>query len=252
MTTERPHPRLSASLPQAVPAAIVHPETPRRRVEIAWLRRNHDIGTATQSIPAAPLFEDCFSAFAHGTPLQTPDGPIAIEDILPGDEVMTVEYGPQPVLWRGSMTCAPHPQDRCRNLTRIMTDGFGIGRPVRDLLLGPAARLLQRPRSLPTGGPMSQALAPVSALQDGATVIAVTPPSAVQLYHIALPVHATLRVGGLEMESYHPGISLRSALTHRNLTQFLMLFPHVDQPGDFGPLTYPRLSGDAFDTAPAA
>ena len=93
---------------------------------------------------------------------------------------------------------------------------------------------------------------PVAALQDGATLIPVTPPSAVQLYHLALPVHSTLQVGGLEMESYHPGISLRSTLAQRQLALFLSLFPHIEQPGDFGPLTYARLTARDIDEAPAA
>lgn len=247
-------PQSTSSVPAARHDAYHPPqaETPRRRVEIAWQRRNGDVEISAHAIPAEPVFEECFAAFAHGTPIQTPNGPVAIEDILPGDEVSTMEHGTLPVLWRGSLTCYASPQDRCRRLTRIMADGFGIGRPVRDLLIGPAARVIHRPRNHPTGGPRSQALVPVAALQDGATLIPVTPPSAVQLYHLALPVHSTLQVGGLEMESYHPGISLRSTLAQRQLALFLSLFPHIEQPGDFGPLTYARLTARDIDEAPAA
>ncbi|SDN62728.1 Hint domain-containing protein [Lutimaribacter pacificus] len=252
MTTYSPHGTPPVQVARQAASDTPQTDIPRRRIEIAWQRRNGDVEMSAHAIPSKALFEECFSAFAHGTPIQTPDGPVAIEDILPGDEVLTQEHGPLPVLWRGSLTCHATPQDRCRRLTRIMTDGFGIGRPVRDLLIGPAARVIHRPRNLPTGGPRSQVLVPVSALQDGATIIPVTPPSAVQLYHLALPVHSTLRVGGLAMESYHPGISLRSTLSPRQLALFLSIFPHIDQPGDFGPLTYPRLSERDLSEAPAA
>lgn len=252
MSTYSPHGTAHVRPSSQPTSATPQTDPPRRRVEIAWQRRNGDIEMSTYAIPAEPVFEECFSAFAHGTPIQTPHGPTAIEDILPGDEVLTQEHGPLPVLWRGSLTCHAMPQDRCRRLTRIMVDGFGVGRPVRDLLIGPAARIIHRPRNHPTGGPRSQVLVPVAALQDGATIIPVTPPSSVQLYHLALPVHATLSVGGLEMESYHPGISLRGTLGHRQLAQFLAIFPHVDQPGDFGPLTYARMTERDLDEAPAA
>ncbi|MCM2563301.1 Hint domain-containing protein [Lutimaribacter sp. EGI FJ00015] len=249
MERARPKPTMS----QMADFHQVRQEAPRRRVDIAWLRRNGDIALATQAIPAVPIFEDCFAAFAHGTLIQTQLGPVAIEDILPGDQVLTLDHGTQPVLWRGSLTCVPSNQDRCRSLTRVTADGFGIGRPARDLLIGPGGRILrQAPRGL-AGAGCAQALVSVSSLQDGASVIAVSPPGPAQLYHLCLPVHAVLRAGGLDMESCHPGISLRSTLPDsRALAQFLALFPYIDQPGDFGPLSYPRLPGKALQDAPVA
>lgn len=243
MTVERPH--------FTPPVQIAPEDAPRRRAEIAWLRRNGDVELATLAIPATQLFEDCFAAFAHGTPIQTSQGPVPVEDILPGDSVLTAEHGTLPVLWRGSLTCLPSPQDRCHNLIRVMADGFGMSRPVRDLLLGPAARVLHRARNRPSGGSRSDVLVPVAALGDGVAAFPVAPSSAVQLYHLALPHHATMRVGGLAMECYHPGGSLRGALSPRILAQFLALFPHIDQPGDFGPLAYPRLSGLDVNPVPA-
>ena len=32
-----------------------------------------------------------------------------------------------------------------------------------------------------------------------------SPPTAVQVYHLMLPRHAVIGVGGLEFETYHPG-----------------------------------------------
>ncbi|MFD1507833.1 Hint domain-containing protein [Lacimonas salitolerans] len=244
MTIESPH--------LTPPVPIARDDAPRRRAEIAWLRRNGDVDQATLAIPAMQLFEDCFAAFAHGTPIQTPGGPVPVEDILPGDAVLTVEHGALPVLWRGSLTCLPSAQDRCRTLTRVLADGFGMSRPVRDLLLGPAARVLHRARNRPTGGARSEALVPVAAIGDGMAAFAVTPASGVQLYHLVLPVHATMRVGGLAMECFHPGGSLRCNLSTQELAQFLAMFPHIDQPGDFGPLAYPHLPGLDMDASPAA
>jgi hypothetical protein len=222
-------------------------------VEIAWQRRNGDVDAAMLSIPGTPVFEECFSAFAHGTVIQTPRGPVAIEDIMPGDKVETRDHGPQTVLWRGSMACRPASRTQDRGLTRIAADGLGAARPVRDLLLGPAARLLWRQPGAPTGGARSLALLPIASFRDGATVFSVSPPSAVQMYHLALPIHAAVFASGLELETYHPGVSLRSTLSqHRQLAQFLSLFPYIDQPGDFGPLAYPRHGGGHLDTAPAA
>ncbi len=78
-----------------------------RKYEIAYLSSRSDLVEVTRLVPAAPAFEDSVSAFARGTLLQTARGPAAVEDLLPGDTVITAEFGSQPILWRGSMTIIP-------------------------------------------------------------------------------------------------------------------------------------------------
>lgn len=244
-----PLPALRDLRPQT-PALKERPAGLLRRYEVAWQPRADSFDITHHTAPATPVFEAAFSAFAHGALLQTPNGPVAIEDILPGDVVDTVEHGPLPVVWRGSMTLVPNSSaDRPEQaqLTRFMADSLGMERPMRDVLAGPGARILHRPQTLRDQMEDSLMYSLARDFCDGQSVFQITPPSAVQVYHLCLPMHSSLRVNGLEMESYHPGTALRSSLTPQMLSLFLSLFPHIEHPGDFGALVHPRFTASRND-----
>ena len=77
-----------------------------RRYEAAALRPDLTVARVTVTAPALPLFETATAAFARGTLVQTPLGPVAVEDLGPGDIVDTTT-GPEPVVWVGSTTFVP-------------------------------------------------------------------------------------------------------------------------------------------------
>lgn len=222
-----------------------------RRYDVAWLRRNGDVAFGHHSAPALPVFERCFGGFAHGALVHTPRGPVAIEDLLPGDMVDTRDHGALPILWRGSMSIQRNDTDTQPRMWRIMTDSFGFERPVCDLLAGPAAWMLHRRPWARDRGAAQPVLSQVADLADGTSVLAVAPAGSVQFYHLCLPRHAILRINGLEMDSCHPGGSLRGSTTPGVVQQLMSLFPHLAHPGDFGPLSYPRLTGDDITGAVA-
>ncbi len=201
-----------------------------RRVQIAWLM--HDGGPATREmmVPATALFESAFNAFARGTLIATPTGPVAIEDLMPGDPVLTQDGDALPLQWLGSMTLLPdapveHPG--LLDMTRVLTDHFAPGRPFSDLLLGPGARLLGRDAL----GPM---LIPAHTLQDGLSIFAVRPRHPVQLHHLMLPRHAVILAGDVPVETWHPGPGLGERLGASALAFLLTLFPHLPDTAAFG------------------
>lgn len=205
-------------------------------VRILFQHSDGSIEEARHHVPDSPVFAAAFSAFAHGTLIATTRGPVAVEDLHPGMKILTNERGPSPLLWIGSMTLRPAQiQGSPAHLTRIMTGALGMDRPMVDLMTGPGARIVRR------GPPHSeQILRPVHDLIDGNSIIAVSPPGTVQLYHIALRRHATITAAGLTVETYHPGPGFEAALTQQHLAQFIALFPHIRRPSDFGSLAHPR------------
>ena len=216
-----------------------------RRYEIAYLSAAGSVEQTTRLAPALPQFEDAFSAIARGTLITTDRGTVAIEDLRAGDRVLTMENGPEPVLWIGSMMLYPAgatPGFDSGGLVRITADRFGYARPHSDLLLGPSARLLHRHARVAEIIGVPSALAPVRGFVDGMGVIRVDPISPVPVFHLCLAQHRTIRASGIEIESFHPGPASDAMLDPELMSLFLAFFPHIRKIEDFGPLAHPRLT----------
>ena len=82
--------------------------------------------------------------------------------------------------------------------------------------------------------------------------IRITPPRPVTVYHLCLDRHASIKVSGMDMESFHPGLGLEQRMGPNMLALFLSLFPHIRSLDDFGPLAYPRATRDTLDSLTAA
>ncbi|MGV6846870.1 MAG: Hint domain-containing protein [Marinibacterium sp.] len=226
-----------------LPAPVQTPENEQarpqlRRYRIRTLHENGDIREEFQLAPALPVFEEAFSAFARGSMIDTEVGPMAIEDLLPGDRVAIQGGQMRTVRWIGSTIYVPgHASHKARDLhlTRIMADSFGLARPSACILTGPAARL--RHGDLTDGDAV---LTPVRDFIDNNSVIATAPPAPVELFHICLDRHAVIKVGGLDFETYHPGADAARRLGPSFRPLFLGLFPHISGLESFGPLTHAR------------
>ncbi|WP_299556012.1 Hint domain-containing protein [uncultured Tateyamaria sp.] len=213
---------------------------PLRTFEVAALRADGSRSIATFKAPALPLFEAAFSAFARGVVLSSPNGGIAIEDLQPGDWLNTSSGDPAQVIWIGSSSFVPSDTGRRIPLIRIMADSFGQHRPSSFITVGPGARLLQTPPHLrgTTGG--GALLTPASEFVDNVNVIEVVPPTPIRLFHICLTRHAAVDVGGIEAETFHPGMNAARQATFAQRDLFLSMFPHIAHVTDFGPLAHPR------------
>ncbi|MGR3467530.1 MAG: Hint domain-containing protein [Shimia sp.] len=246
---------MNRPLPQTLPVAVpaLRPTAPRqprpmmRRYDIQYLTPTGQAASLTKIAPCTRSFEETCMAFARGTLIAAPSGQIAVEDLIPGDTIETVEHGPQTVLWIGSTTVvpgAPGQSVATGTLTRIAADGIGFGRPTQDITLGFAARVFR-----PERGPLPDRLEPIASLVDGIATFEITPPSAVQVFHIALRRHARLIACGIELESYHPGAQAATLLRGEIRALYLSLFPHLSGLEAFGPLCLPR-GGGGGDAAP--
>jgi len=196
----------------------------------------------TSMAPMLPLFEDAFGAVARGTLVATGTGTVAVEDPTPGTLVQTADNGLQPVLWIGAMSIVPGAPQNINGLMRVTADSFGLGRPMPDLMLAAGARLLRRPTQARPD--QFAGLVPITELCDGDSIIEITPPAPVTVFHLVFERHQILCANGLELESYHPGLHAEMSISQEMMSIFLALFPHVRQLDDFGPLAYPRLEID--------
>ncbi|MEM6277024.1 MAG: Hint domain-containing protein [Pseudomonadota bacterium] len=211
-----------------------------RKYEVSFLAPNGDVESVARLAPATALFESAFMAFARGTLIATPEGALAVEDLEPGMKVLTVDGGPETVMWTGTTTVVPGASgqsEEAGRLTRIPADTMGLHRPSHDLLLGLGARIFRVNRGI---------LVPASDLIDGEAAFSVTPPSPVRVYHFALRHHACIRASGIEMETFHPGDTLRRLTRPEIKSLYMSLFPHARDADAFGPLRISR-DEDASD-----
>lgn len=226
-----------------------------RRYSVCHLETNGDIADFQRVAPALPLFENGFSAFARGSLLATEFGPCAVEDLLPGTRVQTGDGSFEPLLWKGNMSVipnAPTPQSAHQHLTRFSADGFGLNGPGPDLMLGPGARVVQRNTHIAALAGTDSVSVPAQCLVDGDAVIRVKPVTSVEVYHLMFEHHTTVRVNGLECESFHPGDHAVTSLSYEMAPHFLSLFPHIDKFDDFGPQTIARLTSEETANLTAA
>ncbi|MDA0721392.1 MAG: Hint domain-containing protein [Proteobacteria bacterium] len=208
-----------------------------RKYTITCLTGIHIIETSIMA-PAIPAFEDAFGALGRGTILQTRHGPAAVEDLMPGDSLRLIDGSFAPLLSRGMMTIT---QPARHSLTRITADALGIGRPLQDLVLGPAARLYHATSTVAKLTGKTAAYIPAHDFVDGNQFIALRPAAPVDVYQLGFAAHETLMVNGIGVESLHPGTGFSLGLRGQVLAQYLAVFPHLRRLDDVGMFRHPRL-----------
>ena len=226
-----------------------------RSYEVAHLTSSGHADSFTRLAPAIPAFEDCFGAFGRGAILQTDTGPRAVEDLWPGDRVLTSSHGMQTLLWHGTMQIVPRStQTRAEigTMVRIMTEAFGLARPATDLVLGPTARLAHAAPGTRRLTGDDTAFVPARDFVDHTSVIALQPVAPVHAYQLGFAAHARISANGVEIETLHPGLPHLVRLPPDMAALLLALFPHKSSLADFGPLLHPRVTLRDLDLFSAA
>ncbi|RMH48368.1 MAG: hypothetical protein D6688_01990 [Alphaproteobacteria bacterium] len=217
---------------------------PSRTYQVAWLDSYGSAQWKDVRAPAHPAIEATCGAVAHGTPIQTPDGSIAVEDIVPGDTVLTSDGESATVRWVGSYVLArrrggaPH----APLLFRITADAFGPGRPAADIVVSRHARILLHHAKVQTRFGTPAAFVPVTALVDGDSVFPVNPVSPVTVYNVSTDAQAGILATGLAFEAHDASIFANMDLDIDVRDAFVRLFPAQALPRRATPPTTPRLS----------
>ncbi|MDA5093986.1 Hint domain-containing protein [Aliiroseovarius sp. KMU-50] len=150
--------------------------------------------------------------FAQGTHILTPDGEVKVEDLNEGDQVMTLDHGPQKILWI-STTELNWPGDCEKSLPiKIAAGAIGPNLPKRDLVVSPQHKLLLSVSHL-IGLEQGEVLAPAKGLLSLPGIRRMQGKKSVIYYHIMLENHEILFSEGLATESFFPGEMALKMLT---------------------------------------
>ncbi len=130
--------------------------------------------------------------FAKGTRIDTPEGPVAVEDLKEGGLVCLHDGGTAPIVWIGRrrVNCARHPRPERVWPVRVAAGAFGPGLPRRDLFLSPNHAIFA-----------NDVLFPIAYLIDGDGIAQVSRDEVVY-FHLELPAHDVVLAEGLPAESY--------------------------------------------------
>lgn len=145
--------------------------------------------------------------FTPGTRLRTGAGEVPIEDLGPGDRILTRDGGPQEVIWSGHRRMSgarlfAMPEQRP---IRLRVGALGVDRPDEDLVVSPEHRVLY------TGPAARDLWGEAEVLVRAADLVGdrfVTVDHSLRktfYVHLMLENHHVIWANGLEVETFHPG-----------------------------------------------
>ena len=151
-------------------------------------------------IPNVPCFTD-------GAMVDTPQGPVAVENLRAGDQVLTVDNGPQPILWAGKKK--PSALEFCffpqLAPVTIKRGALGPDMPRTDLTVSSLHRVLIRSYQTQYLFGEEEVLADAASLVNGTSIIFTPGRPQVTYRHLLLENHELLLVNGIQTESLYPG-----------------------------------------------
>lgn len=187
------------------------------------------IGTMTFS-----NIESVVACFTPGAQILTDQGELAVEDLQPGDLVLTRDNGYQPIRWTGRRDLS-HTElivEPRFNPVHIARGALGAGLPVRDMMVSPQHRML-------VTGPRAELLFGENEVLVAAKHLVGLPgieqrlSRGVSYLHILFDQHEIVRADGAWSESFQPGDLTMEALQGDQRAEIKALFPELGQGAQF-------------------
>jgi hypothetical protein len=187
------------------------------------------IGTMTFS-----NIESVVACFTPGAQVLTDQGELAVEDLKPGDLVLTRDNGYQPIRWTGrrDLSHAELIVEPRFNPVHIARGALGVGLPGRDVMVSPQHRML-------VTGPRAELLFGENEVLVAAKHLVGLPgieqrvSRGVSYLHILFDQHEIVRADGAWSESFQPGDLTMEALQVGQRAEIEALFPELGQGGQF-------------------
>lgn len=176
-------------------------------------------GGATYTLQTTPN-PGTIPCFAPGTLIQTPDGPRAVETLGPGDRVLTLDAGPQEILWASRRDQPLDGTARDARPVLIRADAFAPGCPSADLIVSPQHRILVGGRGQLPAAFAAEFLVAAKALTDLPGIRPMMGRAGITWVHFALQRHHVVIANNCLSESLLLGPMVVNGLTafqHREL-----------------------------------
>lgn len=196
------------------------------------VRGQFGFGTMESFLIIDDIVLTCFTA---GTVIDTPSGPRAIEDIVRGDLVNTLDDGPCPVRWIGSRDVSAAEMSVRPDWWPIVinADALATGVPIADAALSPAHRVLIRGQRVELLFGESVVLVAAKSLIDAFPGVACAQDKTpVTYYHLLFDKHQLVMANGLVSESFRPALRAVTGSDRETRREILSIFPNITQTGE--------------------
>jgi hypothetical protein len=174
---------------------------------------------------------DPFTCYLRGTLIMTAGGPMAIENLQPGDMLVT-RFGPlRPLKFLGGQSFSGAFLRQRGAPVRIAAGALGPNQPYRDLFVSPD-------HSMVIDGHLVQA----KLLINGVSITQTATAATVDYFHVDLGVHDCVIAEGIWSESY---AEMGNRTKFHNAAEFDAAFP--DHQPTAQPMCLPQVQGDGIE-----
>lgn len=185
-------------------------------------------GNAIGTINFSEIENIIITCFTPGSLAVTDRGPVAVEDLVPGDRVLTRDQGFQEIVWTGAREISA---EELRNRpalrgVRIAAGALGPGCPARDMVVSPQHRILVADPRADLLFHESEVLVPAIHMV-GRPGITRAGDEGVTYVHFMCREHQVVMVDGCWSESYQPGAMTLAGLPPAQRAELLTLFPEL-------------------------
>ncbi|UWQ15617.1 Hint domain-containing protein [Aliiroseovarius sp. M344] len=192
---------------------------------------NSENGTATLSDGTILTFtniESVIICFTTDTMILTDRGERPIQDLRPGDMVVTRDNGLQPIRWMGEKTVSGHGKLAPIQIAQGRFDN------TKPLLVSPQHRMVYAGHEATLLFAEREVMVPAKHLVDGKGVV-IKPMDQVTYFHILFDQHEIVFANGAASESFHPGHEGLGAIDAAAREELFALFPELrSDPRQYG------------------
>lgn len=177
--------------------------------------------------------EKVIPCFTAGTLIDTPSGPRRVESLRPGDLVLTLDDGPQPVRWIGrrSLSLADVRSDASLVPVEISPGVLGDGLPETSVIVSPQHRIMFRGADCELLFGEPEVLIPAIQLARMCGLSRIE--TAVTYVHLMFDRHQIVRTCGLWSESFQPGDRVLGDMDGPQRDELFRLFPDLAATGHY-------------------
>ncbi len=198
-----------------------------------------NVNVRTGEVP----YED-LACFVSGTHIQTPNGPVPVQNLQAGDLITTAEGGPKPIVAVLCKHISARQLERQPQLkpVRISAHALSHNHPALDLLVSRQHRMLVSSKIAERMFGVQDVLIPAIKLTSLEGIEVEHGTSGIVYFHLVMENHEVVFAEGAPSESLYLGNGALKSMPAAGLVELMTLFPELAA-GQYRPSARPIPSG---------